>query len=138
MHIAVIFRFGVPKIFNDNLKMEPNSIVTWLLGQQGVLLGLHVHESWKLLGWFFTYGKIDARDTIHDDKDVGICKLVKAVIQAHRKHEYHQLQVKVKRRPRCRLMFRNGGNNRNVVLGIRWIQQRIEATSPGRDFTSEG
>ena len=87
------FKFWVPKwqtfSFIDNLVTEPNSMVTWLVGHQGQVFGLQ--KSWKLLGWVFTYGKIDACDAIHDDKDVGICELVKAVIQAHRKHEHHQL-----------------------------------------------
>ena len=73
-------------------KMLKNSIL--LQSVSTLLLPIVVfglQKSWKLLGWVFTYGKIDACDAIHDDKDVGICELVKAVIQAHRKHEHHQL-----------------------------------------------
>jgi hypothetical protein len=35
-------------------------------------------------------------------------------------------------------MFRNGRNNRNVVLGIRGIQEGVETSSPGRDLSSGG
>jgi len=129
----------VGQMYDGNLVTVPNSRVTWLKEQQGLVFGtIHIMEALTVLGSFFTYSKINACDTIHDDEDVGICELVKAVIQANGKHEHHELQIKVKRRPCCRLMFRNGCNDGNVVLSIRWIQQRVEATSPGRDFTGKG
>lgn len=99
---------------------------------------VRLYTSCKLSWSVFTYSKIDACDTIHDDEDVCICELKKAVIQANREHEHHQLQVKVEWRPCCRLMFRNWCNNGNVVFGIRRVQQRVEAAGPGRDFASEG
>ena len=34
-------------------------------------------------------------------------------------------------------MFRDRRNDRNIVLGIGRIQQRIESSSPRRDFTSD-
>lgn len=88
-------------------------------------------------GSVFTYCKVDACNSIHDDKDVGICEFIEAVVQPNRKHKHHQLQVKVEWWPRCWLMFRHRGNDGNVVLGVRWIQQGVKSASPRRDFTSE-
>ena len=84
-----------------------------------------------------TYGKVDACNSIHYDKDVGISEFEEAIVESNRKHEHHELQIKVKWWPCCRLMFRNWGNDGNVVLCIRWIQQGVKPASPGRDFTSE-
>jgi hypothetical protein len=44
------------------------------------------------------------------------------------------LQVEKERTPTGRLMLAYRGNNRNVVLGVGGIQERVEASSPWRDF----
>lgn len=50
------------------------------------------------------------------------------------KHEDQKLEVKVVRGPGCGLVLRDGGDDGNVVLGIRRIQQRVETTSPRRNL----
>lgn len=34
-------------------------------------------------------------------------------------------------------MLRDGGDDWNVILGVRRIEEAIEATGPGRDFAGE-
>lgn len=50
------------------------------------------------------------------------------------KHEDQQLKVKVVRGPGGGLVLRDWGNDGDVVLGIRRIQQRVETPSPWRNL----
>ena len=50
-------------------------------------------------------------------------------------HEDQQLQVKVVGGPGGGLVLRDGGDDGDVVLGVGGVQQRVEATRPGRDLT---
>ena len=82
--------------------------------------------------------KVDAGDTVQHDKDVGIVELREAEVQSDREHEHQELQVKVERRPRGWLMLTNGGNDGDVVLGVRGIQEGVEAASPRGNLACEG
>ena len=48
--------------------------------------------------------------------------------------ENQDLEVKVERRPAGRLVLTDRGNDGDVVLGIRRIQERVETTGPRRDL----
>lgn len=50
------------------------------------------------------------------------------------KHEDEQLQVKVERGPRGRLVLTDRGNDRDVVLCVGGIQERVKPPSPRRDL----
>lgn len=51
------------------------------------------------------------------------------------KHENQQLQVKIVGGPGGGLVLRDGGDDGDVVFGIRGVQQGVETTSPRRYFT---
>ena len=53
-------------------------------------------------------------------------------------HEDKQLQVKVEGTPGCWLMLRHRRNDGDVVFGIGWVQQGVEAPSPGGNFCRAG
>lgn len=80
------------------------------------------------------YCKVNTGDTIHNDEDVGVCELHEAVVQPDGEEEHEQLQIEVEGAPRGRLVLRDGGDDGDVVLGIGWVQQRVETTRPWCDF----
>lgn len=52
-------------------------------------------------------------------------------------HEDKQLQVKVVGGPSGGLVLRHRGDDGDVVLGVRWVQQWVETTRPGGDLPWE-
>ena len=54
------------------------------------------------------------------------------------KHKDQQLKIKVEGGPGRRLMLGYGGDNWNIILGVRGIQQRVESASPGSNFAGDG
>ena len=48
--------------------------------------------------------------------------------------EDEHLQVEVERAPGGGLMLRHGRDDGNVILGVARVEQRVETTSPRRDF----
>lgn len=58
-------------------------------------------------------------------------KSIKILLKTH-------LEIEVEGRPGRGLMLRDRGNNRNMILGVGRIQQRIKSSSPGRYFASYG
>ena len=82
-----------------------------------------------------TYSEINGRNSVQNDEHVGIRQLGETIVESSREQEDEQLKVKIKRTPRRGLMFRHRSDDRNVVLGIGRIQERVEAASPRRDFT---
>ena len=93
-------------------------------------------DTWQkvALRHWISYRKVDTGHAIHDDEDVRIGELGKAVVQADREHKHQHLQVEVEGGPGGRLMFRDRGDDRDVVLGIGGVQQGVEAAGPGRDL----
>ena len=81
-----------------------------------------------------TYSKVDRSDTIHDDEDVGVCELGKAIVQSDWEEEHEQLQIKVEGGPGGGLMLRNRGDDGDVVLGVGGVKQGVETTSPGSNL----
>ena len=57
-----------------------------------------------------------------------------AVVEAGGEEESEDLQVEVEGRPRRGLVFGDGGDDGDVVLGVRGVEQGVEAAGPGGDF----
>ena len=80
--------------------------------------------------------KVNGGDPIHDEEDICIGEILKAVIKSDGECEDEKLKIEIEGWPRCRLMFGNGCNDGDVVFSVWGIEQGIEATSPWSDFWS--
>ncbi len=62
-----------------------------------------------------------------------IFQRLEAHVHASGEEPDEEIQVEEECRPRCRLMFRDRGNDRDVNLGISSVPQWVEATAPRCD-----
>ena len=85
-----------------------------------------------------THCKVNTENTIEYDEDVLISEVFEAVVEAHGEEEHHQLEVEVEGGPGGGLVLRHGGDDGDVVLGVRGVQQRVEPARPGGYFAQGG
>lgn len=77
-----------------------------------------------------THGEVNAGDSVENEEDVGVGELGEAEVESGREEEDQDLQVEVERRPRRRLVLGDRRDDRDVVLGVARVQQRVEAAGP--------
>mmetsp|Transcript_1944 Transcript_1944/g.6985 ORF Transcript_1944/g.6985 Transcript_1944/m.6985 type:complete len:339 (-) Transcript_1944:665-1681(-) len=82
--------------------------------------------------------KVHRSDSIEDEEDVSVRQVLEAVVQACREEEHQRVEVEKERRPGGRLVLRHRSNDGNMLLGIRGVQQRIEAASEVAEVASGG
>ena len=73
-----------------------------------------------------SYRKINGCDSVEDDEDVVVCEVLEAVVHSGGEEEGEDLEVEVEGGPRGRLVLRHGGDDRDVVLGVGGVQERVE------------
>ena len=73
-----------------------------------------------------SYRKINRGDSVEDDEDVVVGEVLEAVVHSGGEEEGEDLQVEVEGGPRGRLVLRDGGDDRDVVLGVGGVQEGVE------------
>ena len=73
-----------------------------------------------------SYRKINGCDAVEDDEDVVVGEVLEAVVHSGREEEGEDLEVEVEGGPRGRLVLRDGGDDRDVVLGVGRVQEGVE------------
>ena len=81
-----------------------------------------------------THSKVDRGDSIQDDEDVVVRESGKAVVDPSREEHGEDLKVEEEGGPGRGLVLGDGGDDGDVVLGVRGVKQRVEATGPWGNF----
>ena len=78
-----------------------------------------------------SYRKVDTSNAIQNQKDVRVSKLGEAEVHASGEEEDEDVEVEEEGGPCGGLMFRDRGNDGDVILSVCGVEEGVETTSPG-------
>ncbi len=81
--------------------------------------------------------KVPGNGTVENDEDSSISHFLEEHEHAHRSERNEDLEIEEEGGPCGWLMFRDGGNNRNVLGSISGIQKSQGSTGPASDTNYE-
>lgn len=83
-------------------------------------------------------GEVTGKHRVDDDKDVLILEIAEAHVDTSREEPDQEVQIKEEGGPSGGLVLGDGGNDRDVDLGIAGVPQRVETTAPRGNHSGHG